>query len=375
MRILDRYIIKEFFHAFFIVLFICALILTVAMLFGRFENILEKSPSWYYVVGYFLNQLPFKLIQSLPLVVAIALMLSVGMMAKHNETTAMFGAGVSGMRIAAPLLVTAAFMSSVVFYLSEHFVPECESRARYIKEKYIKGKAESFISKNRDIFLKGKGKRFYVMKEFDNKTNMMTMPSIIDLNDNLSSIRQRIDATRAQLVILGEEGAKYWRFDNAVRYQYSSEGLLTGMEMFEEPIDILMEENLEQFLSTRKEPEEMNFVELKRYISLLAARGEQSNAYMTALLLKISFPLAPVIMVLVGFNLAANVNPRNRIVRFSIGILLAIIYFLLTAFCMELGYNNNLPAMVAAWLPTMLFSLLGGWMFWNTQKIDQDTVH
>lgn len=375
MRILDRYIIKEFFYTLFMVLFICALILTVAMLFDRFENILEKSPSWYYVVGYFLNQLPFKLIQSLPLVVAIALMFSVGMLAKHNETTAMFGAGVSGIRIAAPLLIAAVFISIVVFYLSEHFVPECESRARYIKEKYIKGKAESFISKNRDIFLKGKGKRFYVMKEFDNKTNMMTLPSIIDLNEDLSSIRQRIDATSAQLVILGEEGAKYWRFENAVRYQYSSEGFLIGMEMFEEPIDILMEENLEQFLSTRKEPEEMNFSELKHYISLLAARGEQSNAYMTALLLKISFPLAPVIMVLVGFNLAANVNPRNRIVRFSMGILLAIIYFLLTAFCMELGYNNNLPAMVAAWLPTMLFSLLGVWMFWKTQKIDQDTVH
>ncbi|MCX7766367.1 MAG: LptF/LptG family permease, partial [Candidatus Sumerlaeia bacterium] len=76
MKLIDRYILNSFLWNFAGIIFICLIVFLVYMLIDAYEDILANSPPLYYVVLYFLNSLPFLLIEVMPLAVAIAVLLT-----------------------------------------------------------------------------------------------------------------------------------------------------------------------------------------------------------------------------------------------------------------------------------------------------------
>ncbi len=358
MKVLDRYILKEFCYSLAGVLFMCIIVLLVHMLIENYEDILKNNPGLRYTTLYFLNSLPFRLLEVVPLAVAIAVLYTVGGFARHNELVAMVAAGISLRRIALPILMSALVICFLTLLLNEMVVPGCQERALYIEKVYIEGKGKKIITRSREIFVKGKGQRFYVMKAFDSSTNIMTRPTIIDINPSGSSLVMRMDADRAELI--GKElGGRFWRFENARRWSYDASGRLVKFEKFARPITLTMEEDLEKFLSSRKEPEEMNFIDLRNYIRILANRGEPVAYYQTDLQLKLAFPFASLIVALLCFRFAVRLESRNLVMSYALGIVCAIGYYALTAFSQAMGHHLIFPSIMAGWLANVSFATLG----------------
>ncbi len=228
MKIIDTYLIKEFLYTFIGVLFICAIILLVYMIIESYDEILENKPGFYYTFSYFANSLPFKLIEVVPLAVVISVLFTVGTLAKNKEILALSFSGMSTVRIAMPLFCAGAMISILTIYFNEAVVPGCEERAGYIEQAFIRGKGEKIITKTKDIFVKGSGQRFYMMRDFDSRHNIMSQPTILDLNTTGSALVQRIDADRAELVS-GEGSERSWRFFGAIKWVYGEDGRLKTM--------------------------------------------------------------------------------------------------------------------------------------------------
>ncbi len=365
MKIIDTYLIKEFLYTFIGVLFICAIILLVYMIIESYDEILENKPGFYYTFSYFANSLPFKLIEVVPLAVVISVLFTVGTLAKNKEILALSFSGMSTVRIAMPLFCAGAVISILTIYFNEAVVPGCEERAGYIEQAFIRGKGEKIITKTKDIFVKGSGQRFYMMRDFDSRHNIMSQPTILDLNTTGSALVQRIDADRAELVS-GEGSERSWRFFGAIKWVYGEDGRLKTMQRFQKPIEIPMEEGLEKFLSNPKRPEEMNFLELRDYIRILERRGESVSYYKTDLYLKLAFPFASLIIMVIGFACAVKAQTSNIVMGFGLGILFTIGYYALTAFCQAMGHNLVLAPLIAGLAPNMVFLLIGGYLLYKS---------
>ncbi len=364
IKIIDTYIIKEFLYVLTGLLFIVSIVLSVYVLIESIGDIVDNKPGMWHIVLFFFFSLPFLLFQTIPMVVAMATVYSIGSLSRKKEILVMITSGVSPLRLALPLLILGILFSVGAFFFNELIVPYSEEKARFIGKVYIEGKSENIITKNKDIFLKGKGNRFYLMKDFDSKNNIMSKPIIIDVDANGGFINQRIEAEKAELVKI-ENKQNAWKFTGYVRHVYDKYGKLINIEQSKDSILIPMEEDLEKFLSNRKKAEEMNYSELRTYLSILKKRGESNPDLETDLHLKLAFPFASFIVILIGFCFAIKAHFQTLIYSLGKGIGIIVLYYASIIFLQGLGHHGIINPLAASWAPNLIFTLLGGYFLYR----------
>lgn len=360
MRIIDRYLCREFFLTLAGVLAACAIVLLIARVFEEFDNLLGSSVPFWAALKYFFFVMPFRLLEIVPLATVLAVIFSIGTLARNREMLAITAGGQSPYRSAAPVLAATVAIALAVLALNETFVPYCQERATYYEEVFIKGESELSRTHRRNIFDKGVGNTFYQMEEFDAHRNRMWNVLIFDQSDDAMTWRHSLKAKQAQLVRKGvEPNRDLWRFEQAVEHFYDASGRPTSVTIYTEPIERLLEGDLDQYLATRKEPDQMNLMELAKYIKTLRFRGEDVSVYVTDWYLKLGFPFAAVILGMIAFALALRAHMASLPLSFGLGIVLSMIFYALTAFGQTMGHIGVLSPVVGSLGPLAVFLILG----------------
>src|SRR5574337_1952425 len=103
MRILDRYLAREFLRVFVFALAVLLALAAIVDLFVRLSRFLDVSGM--VVIQYYLQRLPWFGLQVMPVAVLLAALFSLGHMTRQNELLAMKMGHLSFLRIIVPLLV------------------------------------------------------------------------------------------------------------------------------------------------------------------------------------------------------------------------------------------------------------------------------
>ena len=151
MRILDRYIVVEFTKTVAGILAVFVVVQMLRDVLSDLPEMLSKDPRMYHVILYFLNRLPGQAVEVMPITAILAMMFSVGMMAKRKEVLAMHASGISYLRLGVPLALVCACVTLLVLFAGERLVPRCEERARYLRKVEIAGKSESVLTRHKNI--------------------------------------------------------------------------------------------------------------------------------------------------------------------------------------------------------------------------------
>jgi lipopolysaccharide export system permease protein len=357
LKILDRLLLSEFWLAFFATLAFCALLLIVATIFEKFQDIIENDAPLNKVVLYFLCSLPFKLIQVIPMVCALAVLFSVGGLARNNEILAFLTSGVHNLRILAPVAASGAVIMVGVFVVNEFFVARLEQEARYLERRYIEAKSEARLVTRRDIFVRGMGNRFYLMKMYDTREGRMYNPQIVDMTEDYSALRQRIDAREAKLIAdkRGEQRSE-WQLSQPRIWSFDERGNLTNFEQITGERRVYLEPDLSVILGQKKKPEEMNFFELRRHIQILAERAQPVFDYETDLYRKLTLPISILVAMTMAFSYAVRTRAGNATSAFGYGLTWVIGLYAANAVFGALGHSGVIPPFSAAWLPIFLFA-------------------
>ncbi|HWR83679.1 MAG TPA: LptF/LptG family permease, partial [Candidatus Deferrimicrobium sp.] len=106
-------------------------------------------------------------------------------------------------------------------------------------------------------------------------------------------------------------------------------------------------------------PEDMGYMELKAYIDLMKRTGGPYLREAIDLDIKLAYPMASVIVVLVSIPFAANPRRSGIAVSIAIGALVSLVYFVLFRVLQSAGYNERVPPEVAVWGVNALFLLVG----------------
>jgi lipopolysaccharide export system permease protein len=288
----------------------------------------------------------------MPWVGLMATIFAYGLLAKNREVLAMVAAGVSFRRLAVPAAVFGLALTAFLFCFNEFVVPEAETRAYYLEKIVIEGRNESIFTRRNDLFVKGDANRFYLMTEYLSATNEMVHPTILEVREDGAGLKERIEADGAQLV------DDYWEFVGAQRWTFNAEGQVLTYDRFSGPYRLKMEEKLDKFLSKSKKPEEMNFPELLEYRDLLRRKGGEDIArYSTDLYRKLSFPVACLLMTLLGFTLVADVHARHFTRGVLAGIIIAGAFVVVDQFLRRMGIRSVIAPPLAAFTSTLLFAL------------------
>ncbi len=356
--ILDRYLFREFILAFIAVIAFCALLLLVASIFDRFSEILEFGAPMSTVAIFFLSSLPGQLMQIVPIAAMLAVLFSIGSLARTNEVLAMLTSGVHAFRLSLPILFGGALIVAGTFVMNEYVVPPLE-RTSQIYELMLEDRDTREITMNANVFAQGRTDWFYMARVYSNAENKMIRPTIINLNPDHSTIVSRIEGDTATFA--GENSADdttEWLFENPRTWTFDGEGRITTHTASHSSQTIFLEADLPAIMAQQAKPEEMNYHQLKQRAEILEARDQPTQDIRTDLLRKITFPAGILVVMIIGFAYAIKSRAGTAMKIIGIGISWAVVYYLVNALLQALGRSGTIPPAAATVLPTVVFAVI-----------------
>ena len=123
MRILFRYVLREYVVPLGYCLAGFISIYVLFELFGSFSRLSAARPAWDQILRYFAGYLAPYFEWLAPACLMLATLYTMWNFCRHSELTAMRASGVSFLAIVKPLLLVALMMAALVAYVNEVFVP------------------------------------------------------------------------------------------------------------------------------------------------------------------------------------------------------------------------------------------------------------
>ncbi|MCE5231494.1 LptF/LptG family permease [bacterium] len=369
MKLITRYILKEIFYYFLLFAVFCIVIMLTYEAYDTRKLIIAHGPSVMIVIKYLLFNLPDQLVNAMPIVGLMSTIFAYGILAKNREILAMVAAGVSFRRLSMPAVMFGVGLMVFTFWFGEYVVPVASKNARQLEKVDISGGDERVIDKRINLFEKGEKNRFYCVQGYIAHLQLMLFPTIIDLYPDGSGVERRIDADRAAPVT-NPAGPDYWDFTNAEQRTFNRDGSLKSFDRFKS-LQVQMEPGLALFLERSKEPEEMNFGDLKTYAEIIANKSDQSvlAGLWISLHKKLSFPVATLLMVLLGFAVVVDVHARHFTQGVALGLVVAVAYYVLNAVFGNFGQQQWLNPFFAGWGSVLIFAAVDYALYLRLHKI------
>ena len=367
MRILDRYLLREFLAP----LGYCLsgfLVFWVAFDFFSEMSKLQKLRA-VEIVKYYALRAPEFLVLLLPIVLLIALLYALSNHSRHFELTAIRAAGVSLWRLCVPYFLMAAVIGAAVFVLNEFLVPRCGAAA----QRMIEAHSDQVIPVDRRrvsnfAFTTREG-HMWEIGTYDLHTAMMT---------NISVNWQQGDGS--WLRILSPWGCRsngVWTFHNANLYHdptqstevsqkiISNTNTLAMPAFTETPEDFRNELKMAPLLS-RNHPGTQTGVSIGEILDYLDnhPRLERGGRALleTEVQERLAAPWTCLVVVLIAIPFGAASGRRNVFIGVASAIGICFAFYVLQKLSLALGMNGSVPPWLAAWLPNFAFGVSGTWM-------------
>lgn len=358
MKLLDKYILREFLRFFLIT---CVTFIALYLIVDFFEKIrmfLSNQATAVQMASYFLYSIPTVISLTLPASVLLATLLTYSYLSKFSEITAMKANGISLYRIAVPALVVSAVVAVFLFFFTELVTPASLQKTEHIvKVEVQKQKTLGFFKQN-EIWYRGHN-AIYNFKLFDVEKNILHGVTINHLNPDFT-LKLRIDAERA------EWKKDHWVFFKLLMTTFNQNNA-PSLEWSKEKV-INIPEQPNDFKIIQKDAEKMGYFELRRYVNKIRAEGYDVSRYLVDLQGKLAFPFVCLILVFIGMSFSVRSERSGGVMRsVAIGIFIGFSYWIIHAFSMSLGRSGILPVIVAAWASNILFSGLAAFLFYRVR--------
>jgi lipopolysaccharide export LptBFGC system permease protein LptF len=183
----------------------------------------------------------------------------------------------------------------------------------------------------------------------------MTKVNVYELDPRTYRVVHQISADRARW----EDNLHQWVFENGLSQDtHGANG--NYKEFFNSTASFPeLTETPSWFVKEEKEYKEMNFQELKRYIAELQASGLDTASLQVQLYKKFAVPLFALIMAILSVPFAFLAGNRGTMAGVTVSLAIALGYWTVGTVFEQLGDLNQLPAIMAAWSPDIIFTLAG----------------
>ena len=358
MRILDRYLLREFTQYLALGLIGFLGIFTVVDVIEKIDVFLDQRTPTPLILRYYLFRTPEVVVQVLPVALLLATFLALGQLNKFGELTAMRATGCSLMRILAPVLATAATAAVVSLVLGEIAVPRANRERDRIYEDQIQRLSKGQATERADVTYLGAGGRIYYMRLYVIPERRMHEVSVQQFQGG--RLIMRIDAAEASW------DGRRWLFSSG--FVRTFHGDREQAQAFDHWANDAVAEPPEDFAREGRRPGDMNYVELRAHILKLKSSGARVANYLVDLNMKLAFPLINFIVILIGAPVATRLRATSAALGFGLAVTISFAYYAFMQSGKALGHNGALPPYLAAWLGDLVFGGVGTVMMFRAQR-------
>ncbi|HXG22166.1 MAG TPA: LPS export ABC transporter permease LptG [Methylomirabilota bacterium] len=346
LSLVSAYLRKEFLRLFFLSLLLFLFLAVLVDFFDRLDYLVKYQATATTVLLYFIFKIPLFITQAAPVAALVAALISVGLLSRNREITALKACGISQWQIAKPFLFAAGLLSFGLWMWNETVVPHAYRQSRYINLK-IKKRTPKPVFHENGFWYHGDNV-FYHIDHFDSRTNILSGLTIYVIDKNFQ-ILALFEAPQASW----QNGQ--WRFEGLQEKSLSLAGDHT--RPLAQP---LLQETPEDFTLVDIEPDEFSSQQLRDYIRDLQRKGLDTTAYQVDLRLKVAMPTAVFAMALLGIALAVpGAGQLSLATAVGLALMGGFGYWLLLALTVSLGHSGVISPVLAAWSANGLSILLG----------------
>jgi len=302
----------------------------------------------------FLSYYPRSLPQIISLISPLALFMSVvyltGSLAQSLQLTALQTSGVSLYRLLRPFAVVAIFVTGIMFAFSGWVAPQSNQFVLEFEQQYLSS-APRQIDFN-DIHRQNQPGSVVTVGYYDRISSTAHRVALQRFDEG-RRLSQRVDASRMHWV----DSLSVWRLHDAVVRDFP-EGHFERRRQVTE-LDTMLNVLPRDLARTERDVESMTIPIAAEYITSLRRSGAGNiGPALVAYYAKFAYPLANLIVVLIGFPLASVRRRGGQAVQIGIGLVIAFIYLVTMKIVEPFGYYGDLTPATAAWLPHVAFAAL-----------------
>ena len=353
MRLLDRYLTREYLRFYIMILLSFTVIFLVVDFFDNLPKLLRRGATWDLMVMYFGLRLPYLVILTSPVVVLLSGLFLMDSLSKYSESIAIRSAGISIVRMVRPLFAIGAVIGIAVLLLGEFVLPWAEAKRGYVYTVLIKKQKLEDRKMLSNIHYQGTDNNMYFIGFFDGYRNNLKTIDISNFDPDTGIIHSKIIADRATWE------NNNWVFENCYIRTFK-DGMPDSTNFYPRTVLKFVDVTPNDFIRSSKSPMSMNFFELRNYIKRLRKVGEQYHVELTDLYYKVSFPIANLIILLFCIPLAsASVRSRGRGLIFAIGLFVCFFYLSILRLAQSLGHSGVVDPLASAWIPHAIFLVIG----------------
>ncbi|MFC2077094.1 LptF/LptG family permease, partial [candidate division KSB1 bacterium] len=194
MKILDRYISREYIKAFVYSISGFVLVYVIVDLFENIDKFIDTHARMSLVGQYYLYYIPYIVILVLPVATLLASLYSIGTLARNRELIAMKGAGISLYRILRPVFLWAVVISLVALLIAELVIPWSNEKKTTIRRVTIEGRQPVNFSWRLNFAYSGTDDRMYHIGLYNGSADRLER---VVIRRRLANVDQKIEAREA----------------------------------------------------------------------------------------------------------------------------------------------------------------------------------
>jgi lipopolysaccharide export system permease protein len=353
MSILDRYIAVAWLRLLALCLGSFVAVYMVLDMMDKIPRFIRAGGAASDMVAFFIFKLPEMVGQTASFSILMATLLTLGLLSRNSEITAMRSCGVSLLRISLPMLVLGLLVSLLLLVNTELIVPKSYENMERIERVAIKKQGVNAVFKRNNIWFRSDS-MIIQAQLFDPKDKTLKGIIIWSLDAAMNPL-QRIDAESALFQ------NDRWVLNKAVIKDFSNGEGFTTKTM--PTMEIALKLKIDDLKVLDNNADNLSYSKLKEYADNLRNGGYQAFRYLTMMHAKLSSPFAAFVMVVLGIPFALR-NSRSGGIALGIGASVGIgfAYFVVNAVLLSYGRSGVLPPLVAAWGANLIFVLGGVWM-------------
>lgn len=362
-KLLDNYILKKFLGTFLFTMLVITIIAVVIDWSEKADDFVRSGLSFNQLItAYYIGFIPFIMSMIYPLMVFIAVIYFSSKMAGRSEFIAILAGGVRYNRMLRPYIIGSVFLALIFWLASQYWVPRANEIRTDFQAVYVDRNSSYNANnfKNNNYYLRVDSNTFVGFRYYDTLNKTASNFFLQKLHDNKVYYNVRAETVR------WDPNKKDWKLTSVV--ERSIDGVKETLKQRDsmhvnlnvQPKELRRDDYLKDKLTTP---------ELHQFIRMEELRGSEGlNTYKVEIYHRDATPFSVIIMALIGAIMSSRKIRGGSGVHLALGIVIAAIFVVMDKFAVTFSTKGNMPPLLAAWFPNIVFSGVTCILYFKTPK-------
>jgi len=368
MKLLDKYIIKQFLSTFIFVVILLLAVITVIDLTEKTDKYISAKLPASKIIGYYLDFMPWIGGLVTPIIVFIAAVFVTSRLANRTEIIAMLSSGMSFRRILLPYFIGALVIASTSFWLNGWIIPNSNKSRLAFELEYMKPKTSYSL---RNIHIQVAKNTFLYMQSYNSSSDKgyhFTLERFKDqkLVEKLTAKRIEWDTTKQKWTLYEWNLVKVNEIFEPTNGEVGSKfiGKENTNSNINPPLDTALVIHPKEFENDYRKFDGLTLTELNKYIKTLRARGSAGiEAYEVEKYTRFASPFSIFILTFMGVIVSSRKSRGGTGFQIALGFVFSFIFILFVMIFRTFAEAGTLPPQISVWIPVFIFGIISSIMY------------